>query len=53
MNGVKRGEMWSYASHGAQCGVTTTVLVVAIVFVTTTLASSCLLCQILPCPHCV
>ena len=30
-----------------------TVLVVAIVFMTTTLASGCLLCQILPCPHCV
>ena len=30
-----------------------TVLVIAIVFVTTTLASDCLLCQILPCPRCV
>ena len=30
-----------------------TVLVVAVVFVTTTFASDCLLCQILPCPHCV
>ena len=30
-----------------------TVLVVAIVFVTTTLASGCFLCQILPCPRCV
>ena len=30
-----------------------TVLVGAIVFVTTTLASGCLLCQILPCPRCV
>ena len=30
-----------------------TILVVAIVFVTITLASSCLLCQILPCPRCV
>ena len=28
-----------------------TVLAVAIVFVTTTLASVCLLCQILPCPR--
>ncbi len=30
-----------------------TVLVVAILFVTTTLASDYLLCQILPCPRCV
>ena len=30
-----------------------TVLVVAILFVTTTLPSNCLLCQILPCPCCV
>ena len=29
------------------------VLVVVSVFVTTTLASGCLLCQILPCPRCV
>ena len=30
-----------------------TVLVVAVVFVTITYASDCLLCQVLPCPHCV
>ena len=30
-----------------------TVLVVAVVFLTTTLASDCLLCQVLPCPRCV
>ena len=34
-------------------GLLVTVLVVAIVFVTTTLAFDCLLCQILSCPHCI
>ena len=34
-------------------GLLVTVLVVAILFVTTTLASDCLLCQILPCPRSV
>ena len=44
--------VWSYASHGDQCRVTTCpVLVVAVVFVTTTFASDCLIWQILPCPR--
>ena len=50
--------------NGARCGpmlvtvpnvvwLLVTVLVVAVMFVTTTFASDCLLCHVLPCPRCV
>ena len=45
--------VWSYAIHGAQCGVTTSHSTSGYFVYDTILASDCLLCQILPCPCCV